>query len=173
MHLHTGNKISGSSSCIMSLQSWEGGHAVVLNSDAKPQLLNSLKVQVHLKACKDLYTVCIACLGKWTYIAYSGWCCVHSHICEHTHGVDGYPVDASVLRLELLQKNSHTVTERLEGELTAFSSGRQTDWDHWQPVLIHHCHLCEGGAGKKTKVRQMQQKQKPWKWAFKYSPLYN
>lgn len=52
---------------------------------------------------------------------------MHSHVCEHTHGVDCYPVDASVLCLELLQKDSHTVTERLEGELTALSPGRQTD----------------------------------------------
>lgn len=61
------------------------------------------------------------------FSAYSGWFCVRSCICEHTHGVDGHPVDASVLRLELLQKNSHTVTERLEGELTALAPGRQTD----------------------------------------------
>lgn len=48
-------------------------------------------------------------------------------VCEHTHGVDGDPVDASVLCLELLEENSHTVAERLEGELAALSSGRQTD----------------------------------------------
>lgn len=64
--------------------------------------------------------------------------------CERTSGVDGYPVDASVLCLELLQEDSHTVTERLEGELTALSPGWQTDGDHWQPVLIHHRHLCGG-----------------------------
>lgn len=63
---------------------------------------------------------------------------------ERTHGVDGYPVDASVLRLELLQENSHAVAERLEGELAALSSGRQTDRDHRQPVLIHHRHLWRG-----------------------------
>lgn len=55
--------------------------------------------------------------------------CVHVYPCarEHTYGVDGYPVDASVLRLELLQENSHTVTEWLKGELAALSPGRQTD----------------------------------------------
>ena len=46
---------------------------------------------------------------------------------KRTRGVDGYPVDASVLCLELLQEDSHAVTERLEGELTALSPGRQTD----------------------------------------------
>lgn len=50
-----------------------------------------------------------------------------SLVCEHTHRVDGDPVDASVLCLELLEENSHTVAERLEGELAALSSGRQTD----------------------------------------------
>lgn len=58
-----------------------------------------------------------------TVVAFVQYPCVG----EHTRGVDGYPVDASVLCLELLQENSHTVTERLEGELTALSPGRQTD----------------------------------------------
>lgn len=46
---------------------------------------------------------------------------------KRTRGVDGYPVNASVLCLELLQEDSHAVAERLEGELTALSPGRQTD----------------------------------------------
>lgn len=65
-----------------------------------------------------------------------------SCVCARTHGVDGYSVDASVLRLELLQENPHTVTERLEGKLTALSPGRQTNRDDRKPILVHHRHLC-------------------------------
>lgn len=59
-----------------------------------------------------------------------------------TCGVNGDPVDASVFGLELLQENSHAVAERLQGELAALSPGRQTDRDHWQPILVNHRHLC-------------------------------
>lgn len=90
------------------------------------------------------------------------WVCVRMlcMCCERTCGVDGYPVDASVLCLELLQEDSHAVTERLEGELTALSPGRQTDGDHWQPVLIHHCHLCEGVCSREESVTQSSHMQK-------------
>lgn len=60
-----------------------------------------------------------------------------------TCGVDGHSVNASVLGLQLLKKSTHVVTERLQSELTALSSRRQTYWDHGQAILIHHGHICK------------------------------
>lgn len=84
--------------------------------------------------------ICMLCINALSAVVFA---------CVRTHGVDGYPVDASVLRLELLQENSHAVAERLEGELTALSPGRQTDREHRQPVLIRHRHLWEGHREEK------------------------
>lgn len=56
--------------------------------------------------------------------------------------VDGDSIDAPVLRLQLLKENTHRVAQGFEGELAAFSSGRQTYRDHRQAVLIHHCNVC-------------------------------
>lgn len=86
---------------------------------------------------------------KWMYCCRA---CVYFRARERTCGVDGYPVDASVLCLKLLQEHSHAVAERLQGELTALSPGRQTDWDHRQPVLVHHRHLCSRGDKSGTNV---------------------
>ena len=123
-------------------------HAVVSYSDAKPQLREHLMASKRENTWKHARTcICITCRAKWIHRWWWCVCCSALVLVKRTRGVDGYPVDASVLCLELLQEDSHAVAERLEGELTALSPGRQTDWDHRQPVLIHHCHLCEKGGG--------------------------